>query len=137
MTQNTNIISSLWLTYQRTKKVEWARSWRYKKKGEYVLKKATAVPSARRLSFGDKSGILLIYYLQKRKTITEDCYARLLNKLKTKIALQLLPWLTFTNCILNWSVLHRILHYLATSDFSCFLTLNFAWRIDFHLSRKW
>ena len=78
--------------------------------------------------FWESHGVILIYYLQKGKTITGTYYASLLDKLKAELAekrphmqkkkilfhqdisaYQLLPWRKSTNYGLNWLTI-RLTH---------------------------
>ena len=65
------------------------QSKRWTGKGEPTPKKAKTVFSAGKVMatvFRDSHGVILIYYLQKGKTITGAYYASLLDKLKAELA---------------------------------------------------
>ena len=74
-------VDETWIHYYTPETKNQSKMWTGP--GESALKKAKMVPSAGKVMatiFWDLHGIILMDYLQKRKTITEEYYASLLDR---------------------------------------------------------
>jgi len=84
-------VDETWIHYYTPETKEQSKQWT--KSGEFTPKKAKMVPFARKIMatvFWDSRGIIFTDYLEKRRTITGQYYADLLDRfdaeLKKKMA---------------------------------------------------